>query len=396
MKKIIIILILILSNSAFSQNSQIKPYVDYLKKTEYKSAKDFILQKFQDHDIVILCERHHDDLSQYELIKEILSDDYFRKNVKNLFTEIGIVNLQPKITKFLQATDLNKKDVEKKLVEFQRNADFWSIWANSNYHFLLRTIYDLNNNSNNKINYFPSDVEFDWSKVKDSADFYREMEVETEPRDSIMAYNIINRYEKFKSPENKKALVIMNYRHAFKIHSVSKGGLNRNTGKYLTDYFGNRATSILIHQTIFVRKEKEHIPSLIQDGKWDATFKYLEIDNIGFDFKNNVFGKDNLDMWDINSHYKYKDAFDGYIFYKPIEAFNIVSGVKGLIPKDYEAEFLRRFKISLTYQKRHSLLKKLDDEKFRQAIIKEINEKRVKKYPSIEALIETRDKYLND
>ena len=211
MKKLLFLSILILSSSTFSQNSEIKPYVDYLKKIEKKSAKDYILQQFQDHDIVILCERNHGDLSQYELIKEILSDEYFKKNVKNLFTEIGLINLYPEINNFLKTRGLDSIYVERKLNEFQRNASFWSTWDNYNYHYLLRTIYDLNNNSDNQISYYPSDVEFDWSQVKNIEDYVREQDFEIEPRDSLMAYNIINRYEKIKTKSPlRKAILFLN------------------------------------------------------------------------------------------------------------------------------------------------------------------------------------------
>lgn len=396
MKKLLFLTFLFLSNYLYSQSHEIKPYVDYLSKIEKKSAKDYILQKFQNHDIVILCERHHGDLSQYELIKEILNDEYFKKNVKNLFTEIGLTNLYPEINNFLKTKGLDSIYVERKLNEFQQKASFWSLWDNYNYHYLLRTIYEINNNSDNQISYFPSDVEFDWSKVKDSTDYYREMEVETEPRDSIMAYNIINRYEKIKTKKNKKALIIMNYRHAFKIHTVSNGILNKNTTKYLFDYFGKRATNILISPIIFIKQDKDYAYSLIQNGKWDASFKYLNIENVGFDFNNNVFSKDNLDMWPFSSTFKYKDAFDGFVFYRPIEEQKLVLGFSGLIPKDFEEEFLRRFEIHQKYNENTSLLKKLENIDFRQAVIKELNTKRVKKHPNIETLIETRDKYLND
>ena len=394
MKKLVFISFLFLSSFTFSQNSEIKPYVDYLKKIEKKSAKDYILQKFQHHDIVILCERHHGDLSQYELIKEIISDEYFKKNVKNLFTEIGVINLNPEINNFLQTKGLDSDYVEKKLNEFQLNGSFWALWENYNYHYLLRTIYDINNNSNDQISYFPSDVEFDWSQVKDSADYLREMEVETEPRDSLMAYNIINSYEKIKPNKSKKALIIMNYRHAFKMHTISNGKLNKNATKYLFDYFGNRATNILISQAIFIKKDKDYVYSLIQNGKWDASFKSLDIKNVGYDFNNNVFGKDNLDMWAYHSTMKYEVAFDGFVFYRPIEEYNLVVGFDGLIPKESEEEFLRRFEINLKYQENTSMLKKFKDKDFRKRAIKELNTKRELKHPNLEILIQQRDKYL--
>jgi len=396
MKNLLFLAFLFFSSLTFSQNSEIKPYVDYLSKTDKKSAKDYILEKFQNHDIVILCERNHGDLSQYELIKEIISDDYFKKNVKNIFTEIGLVNLYPEINSFLKTKGLDSIYVESKLSEFQQKASFWSIWDNYNYHYLLRTIYDINNSSDNQISYFPSDVEFDWENVKTVEEYTREQDFEIEPRDSIMAYNIINRYEKIKSKNNKKALIIMNYRHAFKLHTVSNGILNKNAAKYLFDYFGNRATNILISPIIFIKKDNDYAYALIQEGKWNASFKYLDIQTMGFDFNNTNFGLDNLDMWPNNTVYKYQDTFDGLVFYRPIEEQNLVLGFKGLIPKYFEAEFLRRFEINLKYTENISLLKKLKNKDFRKAVITELNTKRIKKHPNLETLIQTRDNYLKN
>ena len=390
-----ILLIFLLTIFSCSENSEIKPYVDYLKKTEKKSAKDYILQQFEKHDIVILCERNHSEFSQYELIKEILSDDYFKTNVKNIFIENGVINMQPEITEFLKTKGLDSLYVENKLNDFQRNSSFYFFSERYNFHYFLRTIYDINNNTENQISLYPSDSEFDWEKVKTVEDYTREYEIEIEPRDSIIAYNIINQYKKIKSEKNNKALVILNYRHAFKIHSMrSNGELQQNAGKFLCDYFGNRAVSILSNRPIFIKTQKGYAYELIQNGKWDASFKFLEIDNIGFDFKNSVFGNDNFDLWEGNMNLKYKDVFDGFVFYETIENHDLIDFYNGMISKDFESECFRRYKIHLEYFENNSMLKKLEDKNFRKKLLVEWNTKKVKKYPNFEHLIESRDKYL--
>lgn len=101
-------------------------------------------------------------------------------------------------------------------------------------------------------------------------------------------------------------------------------------------------------------------------------------------------------MWENNSPYNYEDVFDGFVFYKPVEEHNLVSGFDGLIPKDSEDEFFRRLIINLKYNENNSLLKEIENKDFRIKVLKELNSKRELKYPSIETLIETRDKYLND
>lgn len=392
-----ILLIVFLPIFGFSQNSEIKPYVDHLKKVEKKSAKDYILQQFKEHDIVILCERDHSEISQYELIKEILSDDYFKENVKNVFTEIGVINLQPEITEFLKTRGLDSLYVAKKLTEFQRNSTFYPSWDRYNYHYFLRAIYDINQNSENQISHYPSDSEFDWKKIKTVEDYTREYEIEIEPRDSLIAYNIINKYEKFKSKKNSKALIILNFRHAFKMHTITPDDeVVENAGKYLTDYFGNKSVTILSNRPVFFRKEKDWAYKLIQEGKWDAAFKYLEIEDIGFNFNDSVFGNDVFDLQQVRNEVKYKEVFDGFVFYKPIEQHDLVDVYNGLISKDFEEEFLRRYIIQLEYYKNSSMLEKLKDETFREKVLIEWNTKRIRKYRDFEYLIESRDKYLNE
>ncbi len=392
-----ILLIFLLTLFSCSENTEIKPYVDHLRKVEKKSAKKYILQQFEKHDIVILCERNHSEFSQYELIKEVISDDYFKKNVKNIFIENGIINLQPEIAEFLKSKNLDSLTIEKRVTTFQQNASFWFIWERYNFKYLLKTIYNINNSSENQISLYPSDSEFDWNKVKNVEDYTREQDFEIEPRDSIIAYNIINEFKKIKSKKKKKALVILNYRHAFKIHTIrSNGDLQQNSGKYLTDYFGNRAVNILFNCPIFTRKDKKWTYELNQNGKWDAAFKKQNLDNIGFDFENSVFGNDDFDMWNGMVDIKYKDVFDGFVFYKPIEEHDLIDNFNGMISKDFEKEMFRRLKIQSEYFENSSLLEKLEDINFRENLVKEWNTKKSQKYPNFEHLLESRDKYLID
>lgn len=397
MKYTFLFLLLLCSMFGNAQKRDIEPYVNFLENVERKSAKDYIIEQFKDHDIVILCERDHRDLTQYELIKEVLSDDYFKKHVKNLFTEIGVINLQPEITEFLKTKGLDSLYVENKLKEFQFNSSFWVLWEKYNYQYLLRTIYDINNSSDNQISYYPSDSEFDWQKVDNLEEYVREQDFEIEPRDSIMAYNIINTFERLRPNKDKKALVILNYRHAFKMHVPRNNGeIQENAAKYLFDYFGDRATNILIHQAVFRKKEKDYSYALIQNGKWDASFKALNLEDIGFDLSRTAFGRDSLDLWPVASSYTYEDTFDGFVFYRPIEDYQLVSYFDGFIPKEREEEFFRRFRIHLAYQEDTVTLEKLKDADFRKAVLIEMNTKKVRRYPNIEELIGVRDDFLKD
>ena len=392
-----ILLVILFPFYCYSQNPEIKPYVESLKNIEKITAKDYILKQFKKHNIVILCERDHSDISQYELIKEILSDSYFKEHVKTVFTEIGVINLQPEITEFLKTRGLDSIYVEKKLTKFQQNASFYPVWDKFPYYYFLKTIYKINNTSKNQISLYPSDSEFDWKQVKTVEDYTQEYEIEIEPRDSIIAYNIINQYEKIKTKNNKKALIILNIRHAYKIHTITPDNkIIKNAGKYLSDYFGDKAVSILSNRPIFYKNEKGWNYKLVKDGKWDAAFKFMNTDNIGFDFNNSYFGNDIFDLQEVKNELKYNNVFDGFVFYKTIEEHNLVDYFNGLIPKDFEKEFFRRLTIQLEYFENKTLLEKLKNKNFREKALEEWTTKRIRKYQDFEYLIESRDKYLDN
>lgn len=387
-KYLFLILLSIISNLTFSQNKEIKPYVDFLKSNNKQSAKDYILQKFKNHDIVILCERDHRDLSQYLLIKEILEDKYFQKHVGNIFTEIGVVNLNPEINNILKSTNLDSATINRKFAEFQQNCSYHPIWEKYNYQFLLKTIYAINKKSKHKISYFPSEVEFDWYKVIDSKDYEKKLIKIEEERDKIIADNII---KNFKGLKHKKALIILNYRHAFNRDVFAGKEKMENASRYLFDFFGKKATNILING---VYQDLNGKTTLLQSGKWDASFKYLNIENLGFDFKNSPFGTDNFDFWPFKNTYKYNDIFDGFVFYKPVEKYKIAWNFDGFVPKEFEDEFIRRFKIGMTVANRD--ISKFENPEYRKAIIKDFNTKREKDYPEVSELIKQRDKYLSE
>ena len=66
---LVIIEILLFSNLAFCQeyNPAITKYVNFLE-TQNTSAKDYVLELFKKFDVVVLCERNHGEMTQYDLI----------------------------------------------------------------------------------------------------------------------------------------------------------------------------------------------------------------------------------------------------------------------------------------------------------------------------------------
>jgi len=122
-------------------NDSIRPFVEYLANNNLTGPKEYVLKSFETYDIIILSERHHRELTQYELITEIVKDPGFHGNV---YTEIGIFNIRDRIRSFLTKEGLTKDEKEKELVQIYRDLDYQPIWENYNFYYLLSSIYDIN------------------------------------------------------------------------------------------------------------------------------------------------------------------------------------------------------------------------------------------------------------
>ena len=89
---------------------EIIPYVEFLKN-ENTSAKDYIIDLFEKNDLVIICERFHPELTQYELFLEISKDPRFIKNVGNIFIETCGRSQEEKIDFLLKSENLSNESI---------------------------------------------------------------------------------------------------------------------------------------------------------------------------------------------------------------------------------------------------------------------------------------------
>ena len=376
---------------AFCQktNPELTKYVDFLEKQNV-SAKDYVLDLFKKYDIVILCERNHNEATQYELITDIAKDKYFKKKVGNICMEIGVSNLEPEINKFLTTDNLSTKEIIDKSTFFQRNVPFYALWEANSYQKFLISIYNLNNNSKYKILLHPSDFDFKWSEIKDSNDYknYLVTQKNIIKRDSILASHMINYYEAI-NKKHKKTLIIINYRHAFKENMPYSKGIQDNAANYIFKKYGNRVANVMINSINNSTNE------LLQNGNWDASFYISKLNNIGFNFENSPFGNDNFDYWNFKNNFNYKDIFTGFVFYKPIEEHKSVSNIPNFITDDFQKEFFRRWEITGTL---FPNFKKIDltNTELVKKIIEDFNTVKETKYYKVEKLLEQRNKVLNN
>ena len=390
-KRFIGLTFFLISMLAFCQktNPELTKYVDFLEKQNV-SAKDYVLDLFKKYDVVILCERNHNEATQYELITDIAKDKYFKKKVGNICMEIGVSNLEPEINKFLTTDNLSTKEIIDKSTFFQRNVPFYALWEANSYQKFLISIYNLNNNSKYKILLHPSDFDFKWSEIKDGNDYknYLVTQKNIIKRDSILASHMINYYEAI-NKKHKKTLIIINYRHAFKENMPYSKGIQDNAANYIFKKYGNRVANVMINSINNSTNE------LLQNGNWDASFYISKLNNIGFNFENSPFGNDNFDYWNFKNNFNYKDILTGFVFYKPIEEHKSVSNIPNFITDDFQKEFFRRWEITGTL---FPNFKKIDltNTELVKKIIEDFNTVKETKYYKVEKLLEQRDKVLNN
>jgi hypothetical protein len=342
-----------LAMSQTEDHNALSPYVDFLG-TLQSSAKDYILSLFQTHDAVVLCERHHPEITQYDLFLSVASDPRFIDSVGNIFTEVGTITQANDVNSFIHAEGLSADSVDRAVAHFQRNCEFFIFWEKTNYAQFVRGLYTLNQTlpAARKINLYNSDLPFDWSTIN-SAELANFNENLLPVRDSVIASQIVSKFDQIRSTAGArhKALVIMNYRHAFRHDTMNPAGITRsNVGRFLFDHYGTRFANVFINNLALVsaRSDNDATYAPVQSGRWDAAFKRAGVKDAGFDFKGSPFGRDLFDLWPSHVDWPWQDEFDGFVFYLPLEEQKLVDGMPGFIDSAFSVELARRIAISNT------------------------------------------------
>lgn len=370
-KLALVIILLASCNKKENYNKEITKHVYFLREN-HKPAKEYILDLFEKNDLVILCERYHHENTQYELITDVISDTRFIKNVGNIFFETGMRNINPELNDFVHSENLPESEVKEKLIALQRKSDYFPLWEYYNFYYQNKQIYTINQSlsKDEKINIYATDVAIqqDSVNVNQLTDFWNG---DADNRDRLMAEYIINKFEQIKktNAKRKKALIIMNYRHAYnKNFQEPNGEMIYNVGALLFEKYPKTTANVLINSII------------IQDGKWDAAFEVAKEDDLGFNFKNSPFGEDHFDMWSFTEHDdNYQDMFTGFVYYKSPKEFKLITGVDGLIDSSFIQTYKNRVKLWKQVSDREHLLN--DDE-----IYKEYGRKNIRPLENIDSI----------
>lgn len=331
-------------NKPTGYQQEIESYVNFLETTPNTDPVDYVINLFDKNDIVVLCERSHPEITQYELIYKIVSDKRFIEKSGCIFTEVGTQTIDERLNKFLKNDGLTEIEVDKQLIAIYRDLPWMGYWEKYNFYDFIKKVHCLNSTlpKSEKISINGSDMPIDWDNITQEK-YEEEISDRLNIRDKIMADFIADKYKEIKkgvSPR-KKVLVIMNYRHAFKL-------IKCNTIDYLNKEFPGKVSNVMINSIKLLpgSTDQNAISEPIQKGMWDAAFRYVDKTNLAFDFRNTPFGKDHFDYYDFIPHeYKYQDIFDGFIFYYPLEKHLLVSNIPGFLDDSFLSTFNNRRKI---------------------------------------------------
>ena len=343
---IILVMFLILSSCNNKKDDNIIEFAQKQKLT----AKDYIISLYKKYDIVILMERDHAEFTEYKLFMDVISDPYFIENVGAVYTEVGVTNLSPKVNSFFNEQGLDSVQIYQKVTDLYHQADYNHLWFCYSFPWLIQELYKLNSKSDKKVYLYPCDLAFDWNNCQTEEEYNRFGESEDyNNRDSIMANNFIYQYQNIQKAHKgkKKALVIMNTRHAYLINThYLKNNPRKNFGAYLKNNFGDKVASVCILGLAHPDNWKEY--SVVKDGYWDYCFESNNKTDIGFSIKNTPFGKEKFDLtpvgWSVDS-LLYQDVFTGIVFYNSIQDHILKKGWNNSIDENFKDEFIRRCKL---------------------------------------------------
>jgi hypothetical protein len=333
-------------NENKKENFDIKPLVDFIEQTN-TSPVDYIMGLFEKYDVVVLGERDHRDMTQYDLIQQVISDPRFIEKVGNVFTEVGVYNMADELNAVLKGTYPNDEAFDKELVNVLFYMDFMPLWDKANYTKLMKDIYLVNKNlpTEKKINVTPTEFPFSWKQAQTmtTEEFETTIHKIWKPyKDVLLANNAINElYKIFNGNEpRKKALIIYNTPHSCRFYENTADRFQVFAYQIIADRFPGRVANVMLNWASIVGDEY----TLSNDGKIDAAFATCDYKSIGFDLANSPF--ENF-LYDVNmppstNKVKMKDVFHGFIYYKPIYEWVYGVGVPNLEKVEGAREELAR------------------------------------------------------
>lgn len=319
--------------STSAENRLYIPQITASLKTEAEQ----ILELFNEKDYVVIALRDKGEITQNQLLHQIITSPFFIHNIKYIFTDKAVINQEQLINQSLSSS--KKKD----LLNICRNTTPEICCYHYNFYEFLEDIRQSNQKGfpQQKLTLIPANMRWEWEKITTPEEYEQKRKNYTVLSDSIIAGNIIRICQ---TKNIKKALILLEdqraihfpesfkwdttfiYTNGQKQIRLDKNALKSSTYDYLKNQWGNHITNVLLNNSV--------------SPETTVLFHYLPLSPIGNDtllWKYPVVPN----VYDI-CKLTYKQTFDYYIYYNKPETFNYITGIPGIIDKTFRKEFDRR------------------------------------------------------
>jgi hypothetical protein len=323
-------------------DSALKQELTSYLQTHRATPEDYIIGKFQDHDVVFVGE-YHRIRENVELIQRLIPLAY-RHGVFALCTEFARREDQPMIDSLLRGAAYDESLARQ--IMFNEMV----FWGYQEYVDIFRVAWQLNHDlppGARRFQVWALNDSPDWSLVKTEADrdnpeimkkvwrgggeeFYAKVIL-----DSVVA-------------KGDKALVYSGIHHAFTEYKqpIYDGNTKRfvrfedqRMGNYVYRAIGKRAITVYLHAPWVSAAGYESPNTYPVDGVIDALMAGLGTSAypVAFDTKGTPFGKltANSSIYHHGyDHFTLEQFADGYVFQKPISQYRGVTPIKDFIGAD--------------------------------------------------------------
>ena len=327
--------------------SDYEPFVTYLK-TNGKPPIEYVIDKFKQHDVVMLGEMH-ETREVCEFISNLIEPLCHEANVKCFAMEV----LKYKNQHLANQLVTGEKYDDELVLQLFRDCG-WPSWGFQEYMDILKAIWQVNRTlppDKEKIKVVCLDSDWDGSVLWSGQQLWKLPDIfyRMATRDNFMAKVL----EREVLQKGEKALVQVGGNHAFTHYRqplVKKGKVlaeAKRFGFILHRKYDDRIFDISVHKWHFS-------PSLVNGtaeprsplgGLLEDVFKANENKPIGFDVIDSPFAalRDSNDYFFAYQKYViFSDVAQGYVFLKPLKELNKITWAKGFINEE-NFEVLKKF-----------------------------------------------------
>jgi len=346
-------------------------FVNYLKSSS-KRPKVFLLDALKRHKIVVYGELHRRK-SSWDLLKSIIKEEKFSKNVGTVFMELSS-DKQQKIDGFFSSQELDTEII----LDIFREVQIYGWYDKGMYEFLI-DLWKFNKK-------LPKKQRIDVILVDEPRPFnsFKTKEELEEHFNSVLDRNeqmakIISTTIKSKKSKRNNLFIVGNA-HAYKssIPGIASGR-PKNKSKLtavaqLVKIFSDKEVfSIFSHGPIISNNGTIH--GKVRQGVFDRAFAEYGNKPLMFNLNDSPFGKEPFDgIYEISYDKEvgsYQNNYDAYLFLEPLELEDEEYFLYELLTDNYIEELKRRSKMVGSSIKKWFGVKK----ETKEAIIKHYKEK---------------------